>query len=82
MKSILRAERERRGWTLDFVAQHVGVSGATVSRIESEGVKAAETARAISRLFGTLTLEQICAAEPMKSRSRTQPKEATTGEAA
>ena len=61
MKSPLKQERERRGWTLDYVAQQVGVSSAQISRIESEGVKAAETAQSIARLFGNLSLEEICA---------------------
>ena len=62
MKSALRVERERRGWTLDYVAQQVGVSSAQISRIETEGVKAAETAQEIAKLFGgELTLDQICA---------------------
>lgn len=63
MKSPLREERERRGWTLDFVAQKVGVTAATVSRIENEGVKAADTAREIAKLFGTVSLDQICCPE-------------------
>lgn len=61
MKSPLKAERERRGWTLEFVAERVNVTAATISRIESEGVKAAETAREIAKLFGTVSLDQICA---------------------
>ncbi len=64
MKSAMKTERERRGWTLEYVAKQVGVSAAQVSRIETDGVRAAETAQAIVKLFGTLTLDQVCAAEP------------------
>ncbi len=60
MASALREERERRGWTLDFIAKRVGVSSAQISRIENEGVRSAKTAKAISELFGNLTLEQVC----------------------
>ena len=64
MKTALRVARERRGWTLDYVARQVNVSSAQVSRIESEGVRASETAQALAKLFeGDLTLDQICAAE-------------------
>lgn len=59
----MRLEREKRGWTLDYVAQQVGVSAAQVSRIESDGVRASETAQAISKLFGNLSLDEICQAE-------------------
>lgn len=68
MKTKMRDERDSRGWTLNYVAERVGVSAAQVSRIESEGVKAAETARAIADLFGNLTLDQICAAEPAPAK--------------
>ena len=63
MKSAMKLERERRGWTLEYVAQQVGVSSAQISRIESEGVRAAETAQSLSKLFGNLSLEDICAPE-------------------
>ena len=60
MKTAMRLEREKRGWTLEYVARQVGVSSAQVSRIENEGVRAAETAQSIQRLFENLTLDQIC----------------------
>ena len=64
MKTPLKVERERRGWTLEYVAKQVGVSGAQVSRIENEGVRATEIPQRISLLFGNaVTLEQICAPE-------------------
>ena len=61
MKSALKVEREKRGWSLAHVAKKVGVSNAQVYRIENEGVRSAETARAIAELFnGSLTLDEIC----------------------
>ena len=68
MKTAMRIERERRGWTLDYVAFKVGVSAAQVSRIESEGVRAAETAISITKLFGNLTLDQVCGPARPKSK--------------
>lgn len=64
----MKAERERRGWTLDYIAQQVGVSPAQISRIESGGVPASETARAIAKLFGNLSLDEICSAEQVQTQ--------------
>jgi transcriptional regulator with XRE-family HTH domain len=62
----MRQERERRGWTLDYIARQVGVSSAQISRIESEGVRSAETAQAIASLLD-LPLDDICS-NPARKR--------------
>lgn len=35
MKTVLRQERQKRGWTQDYVAQQIGVSRITIQKMET-----------------------------------------------
>lgn len=35
MKTVLRQERQKRGWTQDYVAQQLGVSRITIQKMET-----------------------------------------------
>ena len=65
----LKAERDKRQWTLDQLAQHTGVSKAMLSKLE-RGV-ASPTAVLLGRISGALglTLSSLLAAdEPAGAR--------------
>ena len=53
MKSPLRLARERRGLTLKFVSDQVGMDLGNLSRVErGESVPAKETIEALAKFFG------------------------------
>jgi transcriptional regulator with XRE-family HTH domain len=75
MKSPLRKERDRRKLTLEDVAEAVGVSGATVSRIENGECGAGrEVAKRLLKFFKpALTLEEILYPEDFIDASARKP---------
>jgi transcriptional regulator with XRE-family HTH domain len=59
LAATIRRERERRGWSLDALAAHAGVSKSMISRLER--AEASPTAALLGRLSGAfgLTLSQF-----------------------
>jgi len=54
----IRAERERRAWSQEHLAEASGLSLRTVQRVETSGAASFETARALAAVFG-LAVDQL-----------------------
>jgi transcriptional regulator with XRE-family HTH domain len=56
--TLIRAEREKRAWTQEQLAQASGIGLRTVQRIEKSGVASAESVQALAAVF-SLEIDQL-----------------------
>jgi len=72
--SKIRAERERRAWSQEQLAETTGLSHRTIQRVESTGSASYETAKAIAAVFecevATLKHTMPLPAEPVRTTAR------------
>jgi len=72
--SKIRAERERRAWSQEQLAETTGLSHRTIQRVESTGSASYETAKAIAAVFecevATLKHTMPLPAEPVRTAAR------------
>jgi len=72
--SKIRAERERRAWSQEQLAETTGLSHRTIQRVESTGSASYETAKAIAAVFecevAALRHTMPLPAEPVRTTAR------------
>lgn len=66
---FIKAERERRAWSQNHLADAAGISLRTIQRVESVGVASKETTLAIASALST-SVEQLLAISEPKSGTR------------
>ena len=75
--SKIRAERERRAWSQEQLAETTGLSHRTIQRVEATGSASYETAKAIAAVFqcevATLKAADPVPAEPMPRSALPSP---------
>jgi transcriptional regulator with XRE-family HTH domain len=67
---LIKAERERRAWSQNHLADAAGLSLRTIQRIESQGIASKETTLAIASALST-SVEQLLAAPNAADNKRT-----------
>jgi transcriptional regulator with XRE-family HTH domain len=70
--TLIRAEREKRAWTQEQLAQASGIGLRTVQRIEKSGIASAESVQALAAVF-SLEIDQLRNGEVPGLRARWAP---------